>query len=134
MRRRSAPAGLRRGSDCVDAPASYVMRPGSPHVEYVTVEAGQSPAGAPQGEQRALDLAPAEICVVMVSVHSRAGAVVLADRLHDGRVVEHPAVGLHQLRGIPPGRGTEAESTNVEVEEGVWVGRDQPLRQGLGLG
>jgi hypothetical protein len=60
----------------VDTPASCVKRPGPPHVEHVTVEAGQRPASAPQGEECALDPTLAEICVVMVSVHGRAGAVV----------------------------------------------------------
>ena len=59
--------------------------PGPPDVEDVAVEPRQRAPRAPQGQERALDVPPPAVRVVVLAVDAGSGAVVLADRLDGAR-------------------------------------------------
>src|SRR3954451_17125193 len=91
----------------VEPAAADLARPWPPDAEHVVVEARQGAAGAPEDEDRALDAAPAAVGVVVLAIDGRSRAVVLADRLHGGGVVQEAPVGGHELRRIPARRLAE---------------------------
>ena len=95
---------------------------------------GSAPRALQSAEQRTLDPPLAAVGVVVLAVDRRPRAVVLADRLHDARIVEEPPVGGHQLRRVAIGLPAEPQRAHVQVEERVGIAGDQPLGQRSGLG
>src|SRR5664279_4018286 len=98
-----------------------LVRPGTPDVENVTVEARERPARAPQEQERALDPAAAEVGVVVLPVDGGAGPVVLADRFDRARIVRQAAVRGDQRPGITAGRHPDPQRPYVIVEEGARI-------------